>query len=316
MLRRIAAWSPPRGPGRAPARRAHDAGARRPGDRAARRLGGRRRRADLLPGADRQRGLPAHRDRAPLGARAGARRSATSSTPASPPRPISSGRSSGASRSQGQTPPGMAPPPREVLVAAGTKVQSLPGQDELPQTFETQRRPRRPQRLQRAAPAADRPAAGEPRLDGALHRGHRHRLRARRPRAHHRAPALRRRGAVDRKPPGVDVSLLEVTDVVPEPERGRTRLDLDALAEAPAARRSRRRRRRHPPDRTRRSSRRRRRRSRRSRRPRSSPPIMVARPASADGRGDRASGSLKFAWNERRGCSPSSRSCGWNPAVP
>ena len=48
------------------------ANARRPVDRAARRLGDGRRRADLLPGADRQRGLPAHRDRAALGAGAGA----------------------------------------------------------------------------------------------------------------------------------------------------------------------------------------------------------------------------------------------------
>ena len=43
-------------------------------DRAARRLGDRGRRALLLPGAHRQRRLPAHGDRAPLGARAGAAR--------------------------------------------------------------------------------------------------------------------------------------------------------------------------------------------------------------------------------------------------
>ena len=55
------------------ARSPDHARARRPGDRAARRRGRGRRRADLLPGADRERGLPAHRDRAALDARARAR---------------------------------------------------------------------------------------------------------------------------------------------------------------------------------------------------------------------------------------------------
>ena len=44
-----------------------------PRSRCSTRWARRRRRADLLPGAHRQRGLPAHRDRAALGAGAGAR---------------------------------------------------------------------------------------------------------------------------------------------------------------------------------------------------------------------------------------------------
>ena len=86
---------------------------------------------------------------------------------------------------------GMGPPPRETLVARGTKVMSVPGQDELPQTFETREDLIARQRLEHDAPAADGSAAGRPRVESALHRGHRDRVRARRPCADHGRPALR-----------------------------------------------------------------------------------------------------------------------------
>ena len=123
------------GTGRSPA---HDARRRRPVDRPARRAGRRGRRAHLLPGADRQRGLPAHRHRAPLGARARAR----DRLRAQPRR-----RGEHLPRLHRRGPrrrrPGMARAVRERPCRAGTQVQSMPGQSELPQTFETSARDRR-----------------------------------------------------------------------------------------------------------------------------------------------------------------------------
>ena len=101
-------------------------GRRRPGDRAARRLGDGRRRADLLPGADRQRGLPADGDRAPLGARAG---------PA--------GRLRAAPGRRRQRPPrlharqDLAGKDTVVTIPRAAGPRACPGPGELPQTFET-----------------------------------------------------------------------------------------------------------------------------------------------------------------------------------
>ena len=99
---------------------------RRPDRRAGRRLRLRRRRAHLLPGAHRQRRLPAHRDRAPLGARAGARhrlRAEARRRRQRLPRLHRRGRA-GRARHAARWP-------------AGSPVQSVPPQGKLPQMFET-----------------------------------------------------------------------------------------------------------------------------------------------------------------------------------
>jgi hypothetical protein len=163
---------------------------------------------------------------------------------------------------EGQTPPNMPPPAREVLVAAGTKVQSLPGQNELPQTFETgsdlvarsdfnELRPRltvpqqvslgstelyidgiatgfvRGDRVLITAPRPDPPGTATP---VAELRETVHRTSVKRD-----AQTLARLAARTDGGPGVDISVLDVTDVVPEPERGRTRLELRALGKSPPA---------------------------------------------------------------------------------
>ena len=99
-----------------------DARPGRPCYRVPGRLGDRRRRAELLPGADRQRGLPAYRDRAAVRSRAG------------PP-----GRVPVAARRRGRTVSRLHPgrPTAQVTLEVGSKVQSVPGPGELPQTFET-----------------------------------------------------------------------------------------------------------------------------------------------------------------------------------
>jgi Bacterial Ig-like domain len=133
----------------------------------------------------------------------------------------------------GQTPPGMAPPPREVLVAAGTKVQSMPGQDELPQTFETsadlvarsdlnQLRPRLT--VPQAVSLGSRVLFIEGIATGFV-RGDRVLISS--------GPRFDKNETTGEPLPGVDVSLLEVTDVVPEPALGRTRLDLKVLPKQP-----------------------------------------------------------------------------------
>ena len=131
---------------------------------------------------------------------------------------------------EGQTPPSM--PPAAARGARRRRHQGAEhaGAGRAAADVRDRRRPRRPQRPQRAAPAAHRPAAGEPRIDAcstsrASPRGF---VRGDRV-THHasRAPAAEVRTSVKRDEetratggtlPGVDVSLLEVTDVVPEPE--------------------------------------------------------------------------------------------------
>jgi hypothetical protein len=161
---------------------------------------------------------------------------------------------------EGHTPPNMPPPAREVLVAAGTKVQSLPGQNELPQTFETgadlvarsdfnELRPRltvpqqvslgstelyidgiatgfvRGDRVLITAPRPDPPGTAAP---VAELRETVHRTSVKRD-----SQTLARLAGRTDGGPGVDISVLDVTEVVPEPERGRTRLELRALAKSP-----------------------------------------------------------------------------------
>lgn len=133
----------------------------------------------------------------------------------------------------GQTPPNMTPPPREVLVAAGTKVQSMPGQDELPQTFETssdlvassdlnELRPRltvpQPVSLGSTVLFVEGIATG-------FVRGHRVLIT--------NGPRFDKDEKTGEPLPGVDVSLLEITDVLPEPALARTRLDLKVLPKQP-----------------------------------------------------------------------------------
>ena len=133
---------------------------------------------------------------------------------------------------EGQTPPGMTPPPREVRVAAGTKVLSVPGQDELPQTFETRYgivarsdlnalRPRLT--VPQAVSLGSRVLFVEGIATG-LVRGDRILITS--------GPRFDK--DEDGKPlPGVDVSLLEIRDVVPEPALDRTRLDLEPVPKQP-----------------------------------------------------------------------------------
>ena len=95
-------------------------------DRPARRLGHRRRRADLLPGAHRQRVVPADRRRALLAAGAGAADRLRAAPGRRRQRATSPSRSSPAPGSPAQT-----------TIEPGVKVQSVPGPNEKPQTFET-----------------------------------------------------------------------------------------------------------------------------------------------------------------------------------
>jgi hypothetical protein len=133
----------------------------------------------------------------------------------------------------GQTPPNMAPPPREVIVAAGTKVQSMPGQDELPQTFETsselvassdlnELRPRltvpQPVSLGSTVLFVEGIASGLVRGDRVLITN---------------GPRFDKDEKTGEPLPGVDVSLLEITDVLPEPVLARTRLDLKVVPKQP-----------------------------------------------------------------------------------
>ena len=150
---------------------------------------------------------------------------------------------------EGQTPPNMPPPAREVLVAGGTKVQSLPGQNEMPQTFETgadlvarsdvnELRPRltvpQPVSLGSRQLYIEGIATGFARGDRVLIT------------APATAKGLRKKTDLPKElaetapsdvapPPGVDISVLEVTAVVPESDRGRTRLELDVLPKQPPA---------------------------------------------------------------------------------
>jgi hypothetical protein len=132
----------------------------------------------------------------------------------------------------GQTPPNMPPPPRQVIVAAGTKVQSMPGQDELPQTFETSS-----ELVARGEFNALRPRLTVPQpvslgstelfVEGiatGLARGDRVLITS--------GPRFDTDDTGEPLP-GVDVSLLEIKDVVPEPALGRTRLDLAVLPKQP-----------------------------------------------------------------------------------
>ena len=163
---------------------------------------------------------------------------------------------------EGQTPPNMPPPAREVLVAAGTKVQSLPGQNELPQTFETgadlvARSDLNELRPRLTVPQQVGLGSTEVYIEGiatGFVRGDRVLITAPRPEPPGTLPTLAAlrdavpRTSVVRDPqtlkllaartdggPGVDISVLDVTDVVPEPERGRTRLELHALGKSPPA---------------------------------------------------------------------------------
>ncbi len=161
---------------------------------------------------------------------------------------------------EGQTPPNMPPPAREVLVTSGTKVQSLPGQDELPQTFETgadlvARSDLNELRPRLTVPQQVSLGSTELFIEGiatGFVRGDRVLITAPRPEPTDALPMLAAPGAqvprtkVPRDAavlerlaartdggPGVDVSVLDVADVVPEVERGRTRLSLRALAKPP-----------------------------------------------------------------------------------
>ncbi len=237
MLRRIAGWAPPGGPDRAPARAAHDADARRPGDRAARRLGRRRRRADLLPGADRQRGLPAHGDRAPLGPRAGARDRLRAQPGRGGRAPTSSGRSSAASRRGPDAAGHAAAAARGARRRRARRCRACPGRTSC------RRRSRRAPTWSRAATCNElRPRLTVPQpvslgstelfVEGiatGFVRGDRVLITAPGRTAVSTAGSWRdgppqrtdrelAQGAVEAPP-----SLLEVTDVVPEPELGRAR---------------------------------------------------------------------------------------------
>ena len=129
------------------ARRPHGARQRRLHHHAHRAVGGGRRRAHVLPGAQRQRGVPAHRDAARLGAAPGAadRLPAAARVPR-PPR-------SSPSRSK---------PARRALIPAGTRVQSVPGEGEQPQKFETLAPVAGGRAAQPAAALRRRPALASP----------------------------------------------------------------------------------------------------------------------------------------------------------
>jgi hypothetical protein len=136
----------------------------------------------------------------------------------------------------GQTPPGMSPPPREVTLPRGTKVQSMPGQDEMPQTFETSS-----ELVARSDLNALRPRLTVPQpvslgsrvlyvegIASGFVRGDRVLITS--PRYHRDNEGNPLPGD---PPPGADVSLLEVIDVVPEPVLGRTQLRLEVLPKQP-----------------------------------------------------------------------------------
>ena len=95
-------------------------------DRAARRRRDRARRALLLQRAHRERRVPAHRDRAPLGARARAR-DRLRAEPRRRRQHVPRVHHGGGRRRAGRARPS----------PIGTKAQSIPAQDEKPQTFET-----------------------------------------------------------------------------------------------------------------------------------------------------------------------------------
>ena len=101
---------------------AHDAPGERSVDRAARRLGHPRRRAHLLSGADRQRGLSDHRDRAPVG-----RRSSRSLIGYRPRPGVSASVFLAFTVSDGF----------KGEIPVGTRAQSVPGTGETAQYFET-----------------------------------------------------------------------------------------------------------------------------------------------------------------------------------
>ena len=129
---------------------------RRPGDRPPRRLGDGRGRPDLLPGADRERGIPPHVDRAALDPRAGALHRLRA------PARRRGGRLSHVHRRDRRRGAATAP-----WSSAGTKVRSIPGQDERPQTFETTVGHHGACRVERAAAAPHRAAADRTRPDAA-----------------------------------------------------------------------------------------------------------------------------------------------------
>jgi Bacterial Ig-like domain/Baseplate J-like protein len=133
-----------------------------------------------------------------------------------------------------EPPPGMAPI-REALVPMGTRVQSMPGQDELPQTFETSAdftaradwnefRPRLTVPQPVSLGSRELFVAG---IATGLARGDRILITAPRPDEDQdpKTPP----------PPGVDISILEVTAVEPDAERERTRIALEPVPKHPPA---------------------------------------------------------------------------------
>jgi hypothetical protein len=129
------------------------------------------------------------------------------------------------------------PGTQSVVVAAGTKVQSMPGQDELPQTFETSSK-----LIARGDLNALRPRLTVPQpvslgsrelfiagISSGFVRGDRVLITGG-PRYHLDEDGNPLPGD---PPPGVDVSLLNVLDVDPQAELGRTRLALEVLPKFP-----------------------------------------------------------------------------------
>jgi hypothetical protein len=129
------------------------------------------------------------------------------------------------------------PSTEKVILAAGTKVQSMPGQDELPQTFETSFR-----LIARSDLNALRPRLTVPQpvslgsrelfiagISTGFVRGDRV-LIVGGPRYHLDDDEKPKPGD---PPPGVDVSLLNVLKVEPQAELGRTRLELEVLPKFP-----------------------------------------------------------------------------------